>query len=106
MEAALNRPLPEPTERPTQSPPGSSPASPHPTPVKQERMDGMDIGGMMNPGGVNSEAMSALSEEKVISWGIVKVKIQKLLKGNRAVCRRAVPLPPPLETQIRGKAFN
>ena len=95
MEAALNRPLPEPTERPTQSPPGSSPASPHPTPVKQERMDGMDIGGMMNPGGVNSEAMSALSEEKVISWGIVKVKIQKLLKGNRAVCRRAVPLPPP-----------
>ena len=95
MEAALNRPLPEPTERPTQSPPGSSPASPHPTPVKQERMDGMDIGGMMHPGGVNSEAMSALSEEKVISWGIVKVNIQILLKWSREVYRGQSP--PPLE---------
>ena len=53
----------------------------------------------MNPSGVNSEAMSALSEEKVISWGIVKVKILKLLKENRAVCRNT-------ETQRRGKAFN
>ena len=61
----------------------------------------------MNPGGVNSEAMSALSEEKVISWGIVKVKIQKLLKGDRAVCRRGVPpTPPPPRNANKGEGFQ